>query len=82
MRQVQIVDAPGGRVGGVAPMLALAEEDQLEAVAVTVAGVDVAGVIPPFSAEVLVFEVIPGKLVLIAGNSFAPVRSAGPDVDA
>ena len=38
-RQVEIVDAPRGRVGGVAFVLALAEEDQFEAVAVTVTGV-------------------------------------------
>ena len=38
VRQVQIVDAPHGRVGGVALVFALAEEDQFEAVAVTVRG--------------------------------------------
>ena len=68
VRQVQIVDAPHGRVGGVALVLALAEEDQFEAVAVTVTGVDVARVIPPLGAEIGVLEVVARKLVAVAGQ--------------
>ncbi len=52
---------------GVVP-LALAEEDQLEAEPFTRAVGHIAGVIPPFGAEVFMFEMIAGKLVLIAGQ--------------
>src|SRR5664280_2325661 len=68
VRQIQVVDAPDGRVGGVSHALALAEEDQLEAVAVTVPRVHVAGVIPPFAAEIGVLEVVARKLVAVAGQ--------------
>ena len=46
--------------------LALAEEDELEAVAVAVGGVNVAGVIPPLGAEAGMIEVVARKLVAVA----------------
>ena len=79
VRQIQIVDAPDGRVGGVALVLALAEEDQFEAVAVTVPGVDVARVIPPLGAEIGVLEVVARKLVAVAGQRLPVLRRRGEE---
>ena len=53
--------------GGLA-VLALAEEDQLEAVTMAVAGADVAGVIPPLGAILRVIEMVARKLVRVTGQ--------------
>ena len=73
--QVQVVDAPDGSVGGVALAFALTEEDQFEAVAVTVPGMDVARVIlPPLRAEVGMLEVVARELVAVTGQSLPVLR--------
>ena len=74
VRQVQVVDAPDGSVGGVALAFALTEEDQFEAVAVTVPGMDVARVIPPLRAEVGMLEVVARELVAVTEQSLPVLR--------
>ena len=54
----------------------MAEENQFEAEPFTPRGRHITGVIPPFRAEVFVFEVVPGKLVGITGKSLAVLKSA------
>ncbi len=76
MRQVQIVHPPYRRIVRLA-VLALAEKDQLEAVAVAVAGAHVAGVIPPFGAELRVIEMVTRKLVVVARQSYFVVQDRG-----
>ena len=63
---------PGGFPG------ALPKENQLEAEPFTPRPRHITRVIPPFRAKIFVFEVIAGKLVRIAGKSFA-VREAAPE---
>ena len=82
MRQVQIVDTPRGRieiaVGRRRPLLALAEENQLKAVALAVLRLQVAGVIPPFGAEVRVIEMIARKPVAIPRQRLTKIECGGP----
>src|ERR1017187_4696644 len=77
--QIQVVDAPDGGVGGVSLGIALAEEDQFEAVTVPVPGVDIARVIQPFGAEIGVFEVVARKLVHVAGERLPVLRRSGQE---
>ncbi len=74
MREVEVVDSPGGGVGGIVLVLTLAEEDEFEAVAMAVGGMEIAGVIPPFGAEIRVLEMIARELVMVAGERLAVGR--------
>jgi hypothetical protein len=84
MSQVEVFHGPNRRVIG-APILALAEENQLETEPFTSRVHHITGVIPPLSAKVLMLEVIPGKLVVVARDGFAPdwsvSQKAGGDQD-
>ena len=76
MGQIQILHGPY-RLVVAAPILALAEENELEAEPFTMRIRHITRVIPPLGAEVLMFKVIAGKLVTIAGDGLAPGWSAG-----
>ena len=52
------------------------KEHQLEAEPFTLRLRHITRVIPPFRAKIFVFEMIPGKLVRIAGKSFAILEAA------
>ena len=68
MGQIDVLDGPGG-LARLAQDLALAEENQLEAVPFTPRTGHIACVIPPFRAKVLMLEMIAGKLIGIAGSA-------------
>ena len=71
MGQIKVLNRPCRRII-IGPILPLPEENQLKAEPFTVPIHHITRVIPPLGAEVLMLEVIAGKLVLIAGDGFAP----------
>src|SRR5581483_5294139 len=79
MREVDIVDAPRRLIfrGFTSLLGSLAEEHQLEAVAMTIPSADVSGVIPPLGAELRVVEVIARKLVVITREGDPIVQQDG-----
>src|SRR6516165_1321006 len=68
MGEIEIVHTPNRRIVILLLALAPPEERQLEAVPASLCTAQVAGVIPPFGAEVRVIEVIAGELVAITGE--------------
>ena len=71
--EVKVLNAPGG-LSACFVMFTLAEKHQFKAVPFTSRGGHITRVIPPFSAEILMLEMISRKLIRIAGESLAVVE--------
>src|SRR5579871_6179278 len=77
VRQVQVIDAPGGLVVARPAALGLPEEYQLETKTAAIPATDVARVIPPLGAKLGMIEVVTRKFEPIAGQSLAVFGRSG-----